>query len=322
MTQVLLGGIALVLSIIAIMASSSSKLDRDVIAPLRYGGIIVLFLSIIILVTSTFVMIPAGHKGVVTMFGEVKTEVLPEGFNMVNPLASVYEVSARVEREEQTHTAETSDTQSVTVSVVINWRPDGNELAKLYKNYGKNYYEKIIPPASKEAIKAEVAKYKVTDLIAKRPQIHKNVKEYINNWLQKYGLEVLEVGIGDVDFSDKYDAAIEAKQVQEQQALQKEYELQKVETEAKMAAAVAKGEADSQIARALGQAESVKLEAQAQADALRIRGEAQAEYNKRVAESLSPLLIQSDYLKKWDGRLPAYMLGDSSNTMLMLPTSK
>ncbi len=273
-------------------------------------------------ISSTFVVVDAGHRGVVTMLGEVKDTVLEEGLNFVNPLATVYEMSARVEKIEEAHTAETSDTQSVTVSVIINWRPEGDALASLYKNYGNEYFRKIIPPAAREAIKSEVAKYKVTDLIAKRPIIHKNVKDYVNEWLSKYNISVLEVAIGDIDFSEKYDAAIEAKQVQEQQALQKEYELQRVETEAKMAAAVAKGEADSAIAKALGQAESVKLEAQAQADALRIRGEAQADYNKKVAESLSHMLLQSDYLKKWDGKLPVYSLGESSNTMLMLPTGK
>jgi len=317
MINIVISCIFILLAIVSYRVSTAFKDVRFTFLTYILG-----FLSFIILISSTFVVVNAGHRGVVAVLGEVKDGVLQEGFNFVNPLATVYEVSARVEKVEEIHTAETSDTQSVTVSVIINWRPEGDALASLYKNYGKEYYTKIIPPAAKEAIKAEVAKYKVTELIAKRPQIHKNVKDYVNMWLTKYNIIVLEVAIGDIDFSEKYDAAIEAKQVQEQQALQKDYELQKVETEAKMAAAVAKGEADSAIAKALGQAESVKLEAQAQADALRIRGEAQAEYNKRVAESLSPMLLQSDYLKKWDGKLPVYSLGDSSNTMLMLPTGK
>jgi regulator of protease activity HflC (stomatin/prohibitin superfamily) len=284
-------------------------------------GIGVAMLGLLLLFTSGFVIVDAGYRGVVVLFGNVdEKNCLREGFHWVNPFSSVVKMSARVEKDEEAHQAETSDTQSVTIKVITNWRPSGDVMASLYKNYGMEYATKIIPPAVRESVKAEVAKYKVTELINKRPEIHHNVQANINTWLNKYGLEVLEIAIGDIDFSDNYDKAIEAKQVQEQQALQKQYELQKTKTEAEMAAAKAKGEADSKIAEATGAAESVKLAAQAEADALKIRGEAQADFNRKVSESLSPLLIQAEYLKRWDGKLPVYTLGSGSSTMLMLPT--
>lgn len=318
MTQIILSVIGILAGIVAIFLSKSFKESLDSTIA-RWIGISMSSLGAIGLLTSSFVIVDAGHRGVVILFGNVQESTLTEGFHMVNPCANVLEMSARIERDEESQTAETSDTQSVTVGVITNWRPRGDALAKLYQNYGTNYHNKIIPPAVKEAVKSEIAKYKVTELISKRPEIHTNVQEYINNWLNKYDLEVLEVAITDIDFSDKYDAAIEAKQVQEQQALQKKYELDRTVTEAQMVATQAKGEADARIARATGEAESIKLQAQAEADALRIRGEAQADFNRRVAESLSPLLIQSDYLKKWDGRLPTYTMGGDSSTMLMLP---
>lgn len=295
------------------------EIDTSTVTGLSWCGLVLAMIGGIVLFVSGFVVVDAGQRGVVVLFGNVSENTLEEGFHVVNPFASVRQMSARVEKDEEAHTAETSDTQSVTVKVITNWRPRGNALGTLYKNYGADYAAKILPPAVRESIKAEIAKYKVTELIAKRPDIHHNVQAAINAWLNKYDLEVLEIAIADIDFSDKYDAAIEAKQVQEQQALQKQYELQKTETEAKMAAAKAKGEADSKIAEATGAAESVKLAAQAEADALRIRGEAQADFNRRVSESLSPLLIQNEYLKRWDGKLPTYSLG-ASGTMLMLPT--
>lgn len=343
MGQVIFGVVLLVIGLIALFVfrkvragfittnakrvaeSTSSRREPNLIDTTRvtvgsFVGLGLAALGALVLFVSGFTVVEAGQRGVVVLFGNVNEQTLEEGFHVVNPFASVRQMSARVEKDEEAHTAETSDTQSVTVKVITNWRPRGSALGSLYKNYGADYAAKIIPPAVRESVKAEVAKYKVTELIAKRPDIHHNVQAAINTWLNKYDLEVLEIAIADIDFSDKYDAAIEAKQVQEQQALQKQYELQKTETEAKMAAAKAKGEADSKIAEATGAAESVKLAAQAEAEALRIRGEAQADFNRRVSESLSPLLIQSDYLKKWDGKLPTYSLGSGSNTMLMLPT--
>jgi regulator of protease activity HflC (stomatin/prohibitin superfamily) len=334
MTQIIFGVLMIVIGVAAFilmrrlrsveLAKASQRnreIDTSVVTTISWAGAVVSAIGAILLFVSGFVVVDAGHRGVVILFGNVNEQTLEEGFHVVNPLSSVKQLSARVEKDEEAHQAETSDTQSVTVKVITNWRPRGAALGNLFKNYGADYANKIIPPAVRESIKAEVAKYKVTELISKRPEIHKNVQDSINTWLNKYDLEVLEVAIAEIDFSEKYDAAIESKQVQEQQALQKKYELDRTVTEAQMAAAQAKGEADSRIARATGEAESVKLSAQAEADALKIRGEAQADFNRRVSESLSPLLIQNEYLKRWDGRLPTYTLGSGSNTMLMLPTS-
>ena len=55
------------------------------------------------------------------------------------------------------------------------------------------------------------------------------------------------------------------------------------------------------------------------ADALRLRGEAEATYNAKVAASLTPVLIQQQYLTRWDGRLPQYSLGGGAVPLLQLP---
>ena len=55
------------------------------------------------------------------------------------------------------------------------------------------------------------------------------------------------------------------------------------------------------------------------ADALRIKGEAEANYNGRVSSSLTPALIQQQYLARWDGRLPQYSLGGSVVPFIQIP---
>lgn len=271
-------------------------------------------------VIACYKIIPAGHGGVQTLFGNVIEQDLEEGFNWVNPLSDIIVISQRVEKNEKTYPAETIDTQSVQITFITNWKPRKGQLWKLYKTYGEHYSEKIIPLAVREGVKAEVAKYKVTELIQNRPRIHDNLHTFVNDWLEKYDIIMLETAVAEIDFSEKYDEAIETKQVQEQLALQKQYELQKVETEAKMAKAVAEGEANSRIEQARGEAQSKISLAKAEAESLKIRGEAQAEFNRRVAESLNPLLLQNHYLERWDGKLPTYMLGESTTPLLMMPT--
>ena len=60
-------------------------------------------------------------------------------------------------------------------------------------------------------------------------------------------------------------------------------------------------------------------EARGVADALRIKGEAEAAYNARVAASLTPVLIQQQYLARWDGKLPQYALGGNAVPFVQIP---
>jgi hypothetical protein len=60
-------------------------------------------------------------------------------------------------------------------------------------------------------------------------------------------------------------------------------------------------------------------EARGVADALRIKGEAEASYNARVASSLTPVLIQQQYLARWDGRPPQYTFGGNAVPFVQLP---
>ncbi len=275
----------------------------------------------LLLICSPMTIVEKGHRGVVVIFNSIdENNVLKEGFQFCDPRAAIHEMPAFAVLSEGVYPSQTSDTQSVDVTVLTTWRPNGDSLGWLLKNYGPGYGDTIVSPAVRECVKAEVAKFKVTELVGNRPEIHRALRASLTEWLSRYKIEVQETSIANIDFSEKYDAAIEDKQKQEQIAIQKEYELKRTITEAQMAAAQAKGESDSKIARATGDAESVKLAASAEAEALRIRGEAQADFNRKVAESLSPLLIQGEFLKKWDGRLPVYSLGANTNPMLMLST--
>src|SRR5262249_60823992 len=77
--------------------------------------------------------------------------------------------------------------------------------------------------------------------------------------------------------------------------------------------------AESGAAEAKGKGDAAREEAKGVADALRIKGEAEAAYNAKVASSLTGVLIQQQYLARWDGRLPQYSLGGSTVPFLSIP---
>ena len=44
-------------------------------------------------------------------------------------------------------------------------------------------------------------------------------------------------------------------------------------------------------------------------------------YNNKIAASLRPIVVQQQYLSRWDGKLPQFMTGNSQGPLLMLPGS-
>jgi len=93
-------------------------------------------------------------------------------------------------------------------------------------------------------------------------------------------------------FSQEFDAAIEAKQVAEQNLI-------KTQTEQQQAIVIAEAQAKQKLIEAEAEAEAIMKKAQAQADA-----------NKLLTESLNDTIIQYDKIQKWDGKLPQAVGGN------------
>ena len=143
--------------------------------------------------------------------------------------------------------------------------------------------------------------YNDTD-VTDRSKIEATAKECVQKALnEKYGnqiVNVVSVTIGNINFSDAYNAAIEKKAQAKLAAEAEEYEnlkaTQKAEAAAEQARITAEGEADAKRIRAEGDAEAMKIAADAEAEA-----------NKKIAGSLTPELIQLEKINKWDGKLPS-----------------
>ncbi|HET7875287.1 MAG TPA: prohibitin family protein [Methylomirabilota bacterium] len=262
----------------------------------------------LIVLLSTFKVIPAGHVGVATLFGQVQPTPLPEGLNFINPLLDVTQMSTQVQRRTGRYDAASKDLQAVHVEMVLNYRLIPERAPEVYQKIGVNYESVIIDPAAQEVLKANTALHNAAEILQKRQVIKSDVQKDITTWLVKYGVEMKEAALANIRFDPAYEKAIEAKQIEEQKAEQKRYELIQAQRQAEIAAATAKGKGDA-----------AREEAKGVADALRIKGEAEAAYNTKVASSLTPVLIQQQYLARWDGRLPQYTLGGNVVPFIQIP---
>jgi hypothetical protein len=64
--------------------------------------------------------------------------------------------------------------------------------------------------------------------------------------------------------------------------------------------------------------QKTRAQAEGEADALRTKGEAKGTCNAKVASSLTPTLFQQQYLMRWNGQLPQYMLGGDNSLLVQL----
>ena len=253
-----------------------------------------------IVLWSTFRIVPVGSVGVVSVLGNLNETPLYSGFNMVNPLAEVTMMTTQIQKHNARYDSSSKDLQKVHVEMTLNYSLVPAKAPEVFKRVGTDYQNVIIDSAAQEVLKAETARHVASEILQQRPTVKDNTHKNLSVWLSKYGIELAEISLADVNFDREYTQAIEAKQVQEQKAEQKRYEILGAQRDAEIRAAKAKGEADA-----------VREEAKGRADALQIEGTAQADYNKKVAESITPMLLQKEYLKKWSGNLPTYMFGDS-----------
>jgi regulator of protease activity HflC (stomatin/prohibitin superfamily) len=312
MSKLIFAGVVL---LIGLLAHGALRRRRDIL-PAGLGvflpRVVLVFavgIPALIFAFSIFRIIPAGNVGVKILFGQVDRVPLREGLNVVwNPLYDIVMMNTRVQKHTAKYDAASKDLQAVHVEMVLNFRLVADRAPEVYRTIGLGYSGVIIDPAAQEVLKGQTATHNAAEILLRRPLIKADVQKDLTAWLAKYGIELKEAALANIRFDSAYEKAIEAKQIEEQKAEQKRYELIQAQRQAEIVAAQAKGKGDAALAEAKGVAE-----------ALRVKGEAEAAYNARVAASLTPVLIQQQYLGKWDGRLPQYMLGGNAAPLIQLP---
>lgn len=307
-TLLVLGGIAGASILSRLLARDAKGIGAEAgLKAARLLTVLLVPLGALVIVSAGVRMIGPGQVGVALLFGKVQPIALHEGLNLVNPLYDVVEMNTRVQKHQAKYDAASKDLQAVHVEMVLNFRLLPDKATDVYQRIGPNYASIIIDPAAQEVLKANTALHIATEILQKRPLIKADVQKDLTVWLAKYGIEMKEAALANIRFDPAYEKAIEAKQIEEQKAEQKRYELVQAQRQAEIAAAQAKGQGDAAREKARGEAE-----------ALRLRGEAEATYNLKVAASLTPTLIQQRYLERWDGKLPQFSTGGASGPGFLL----
>lgn len=265
---------------------NSGTVGRFTVGTLVAVGVVIVLLMIVL--SSAFTTVPAGTRGVLRTFGEI-TGVYGEGLHFRTPfITDVISVDVRTQRYVSDSSAASSDLQTVTTQIVINYRPDQDRVDALIREIGLDYEARVIDPAVQEALKAATAQFTAEELITRRPEVSATIKDVLSSRLLPRGIIVEDVSITSFNFSEDFARAIEAKQVAEQDVLRARRELERAQVEAQQQVAVAEAQAEARLKIASAEAEALRLQ----------------------REVISPELLQLRFIENWNGVLPRFTSGN------------
>ena len=270
----------------------------------------VIVLAVLVATTCT-ATVQTGYTGIVTTFGKVEDVTLEAGLHFKSPFQRIIPMDNREQKSTFTTEAFSSDIQQVNIIGSINYAINKSTAMNLFKEVGTDYFNKLVYPRMLEITKGVFSKYTAENLVANRQRLSESIREGLDWELDDYGINVISVSIENLDFTDAFTDAVEAKQVAAQKKLQAEIEQGQMTMETQQ-------QAERKRINAEAEANVAKINADADAYALQVRSEAEAEANKKIAESLTENLIRFNEIKAWDGKLPTFMAGQGTTTLPIL----
>jgi regulator of protease activity HflC (stomatin/prohibitin superfamily) len=246
-----------------------------------FGGVAAFLVLMFAMIFWPIASVPAGHRGVVVTFGSVAMQPLAEGLSIVSPFAHVYKVDVRLQKDEAKSEGASKDLQTVHTALTVNYRLNPDSVARLYKDVGLDFADKIIEPAVLDRFKAMTARYTAEELITKREDVRAGIREMVRSAVSErsdHAISVDDVFITNFAFSPSFSAAIEQKQVAEQNALKANRDLERI-----------KIEAEQRIAQAQAEAKAIQIQAQS------------------ISAQGGPEYVRLKAVEKWDGTLPSYI---------------
>jgi regulator of protease activity HflC (stomatin/prohibitin superfamily) len=172
------------------------------------------------------------------------------------------------------------------------------------------YQDNVVRPLARGIIRDIASQYGIQDIVStKRVEMEQKITDELDKKFDENNLVLVDFILRDLHFTEEYAAAVEQKQIAEQNALQAQFVVQQKKQEAEQARQTAQGQADAAVIAAQGEAQAILLKAQAQAQAWAV-----------LAEVLknNPEMLTYEYIQKIAPNLQVIYL--PSGTPLLLPS--
>lgn len=302
---------------------------------MKTGKVGAVFLGIIMVVAVVLGFmcmekVPAGYVGVVYNFSTgVSGKTISQGWHFVAPTKKVTIYSVGIEqsyltsedkgdsKKDESFSIPTSDGKTVRVNLEFSYKFDADRVSDTFVQFkgrsGETIKDTFIKPKVIAWTQEVSARYPVTDIFGdKRTEINAELDTYLKEKFLPYGIIIDTVNFTDISVDEETAAAIQKKVTAQQELELANIEAQtaKVQAEKDKQVALIAAEKDRETAQI--EAEQAKIIAEGEAEAKKIAAEAEAEANRKIAESLTPELIEKIKYEQWNGELPQVQGTNSS----------
>ncbi len=200
---------------------------------IRLGVAVFVALFVLVLLWASIAQVPAGHIGVLTLFGKVTGTVLPEGIHLVNPFAVNHVGSVRTQELKETASVPSSEGLVVNLDTSLLFRLDRNKAAEVFQTIGPTYIDVVVEPTLRSAIRSITSAHSANALYSSgREEVARQIRDQLQAELAPRGVVVEQVLLRDIQLPPTLKASIEAKQQAEQESLAMSFRLQKEKQEA------------------------------------------------------------------------------------------
>lgn len=236
--------------------------------------------AIAILLYCSMAYVPAGHVGVLTSFGRVTGEVLPEGTHFVSPFKINHVMSIRTQSQEEHTSTPSSEGLNLEIDTSLIYHLNPDKAAAVFQSIGSEYASTIVTPTLRSVIRDTTAGHSANTLYSSsRKQVEDEIKQGVQATLDARGIVVENILLRDIQLPHALKASIETKQQAEQESLAMGFRLQKERQEA---------------------------------DRKRIEAQGIHDFQQIVAQGISPQLLE------WKGIEATESLAKSSNTKIVV----
>ncbi len=213
--------------------------------PLLGAGAVAVLVAILLF--ASVARVPSGHVGVLTLFGRVTGEVLPEGIHLVNPFKENNVLSIRTEQVKESASVPSSEGLVMALDTSLLFHLNPERAADVYQRIGPSYETTIVEPSLRAAIREVTASHSANALYTgEREKVAQEINTQLSAELNQRGISVEKVLLRDIQLPATLKASIESKQQAEQESLAMSFRLQKEKQEAERKRIEAQGIHDFQ----------------------------------------------------------------------------
>src|SRR5579863_1827446 len=228
-------------------AGGGKVIDMNTSPILKLVGLGVILFVVIILFFSAVTRVESGHVGVLTLFGRVTGEVLPEGMHLINPFKTNNEMSIRTQEIKESASVPSSEGLVMNLDTSLIFHLDSTKAADVFQKIGPNYVDVLIEPNLRAAIRESTASHTANALYTgEREMVAKQIYDQLVSLLSQRGFIVESILLRDIQLPATLKSSIESKQQAEQEALAMSFRLQKETQEAQRKRIEAQGIRDFQ----------------------------------------------------------------------------